>query len=164
VLRRVVGTPVPPPPANVGSIPADDVVPDGLTVRRRLEAHRKNASCANCHARIDPLGFALEPFDPLGRWRDAYGDGQPIDASGTLRDGTTVSGPEGLRDFLRRENAQFYRTISTRLLGYALGRPEMASDRPLIEQMTDELVGGGRIADLVVRIVTSGQFRNQRSQ
>ena len=76
VLRRIVGTPVPPPPADVGSIPADDVLADGLTVRQRLEAHRKNASCANCHARIDPLGFALEPFDPLGRWRDAYGDGQ----------------------------------------------------------------------------------------
>ena len=130
VLRRVVGTPVPPPPANVGSIPADDVLPDGLTVRQRLEAHRKNASCINCHARIDPLGFALEPFDPLGRWRDAYGDGRPIDASGTLRDGTTVSGPDGLRNYLRREKTQFHRTISTKLLGYALGRPELASDRP----------------------------------
>ncbi|MGE5757184.1 MAG: DUF1592 domain-containing protein, partial [Planctomycetaceae bacterium] len=164
VLRRVVGTPVPPPPANVGSIPADDVLPDGLTVRQRLEAHRKNASCVNCHARIDPLGFALEPFDPLGRWRDAYGDGRPIDASGTLRDGTTLSGPEGLRDYLRREKAQFHRTISTKLLGYALGRPEMASDRPSIEVMMDDLAKGGHFADLVVWIVTSGQFRNQRSE
>ena len=116
---------------------------DGLTVRQRLEAHRKNASCVNCHARIDPLGFALEPFDPLGRWRDAYGDGQPIDPSGTLRDGTTVSGPDGLRDYLRREEAQFHRTVSVKLLGYALGRAEMVSDRPLIEQMTDDLARGG---------------------
>jgi Protein of unknown function (DUF1592)/Protein of unknown function (DUF1588)/Protein of unknown function (DUF1585)/Protein of unknown function (DUF1595) len=164
VLRRVVGTPVPPPPADVGSIPADEVLPDGLTVRQRLEAHRTNRSCANCHARIDPLGFALEPFDPLGRWREAYGDGRPIDPSGTLRDGAAVSGPEGLRDYLRREEAKFHRTVGVKLLGYALGRPEMVSDRPLIERMTDGLARGGRVSDLVVRIVTSEQFRNQRSQ
>ena len=75
VLRRVVGTPVPPPPADVGSIPADDRSSDGLTVRQRLEAHRSDASCMNCHSRIDPLGFALEHYDPIGRWRDAYATG-----------------------------------------------------------------------------------------
>ncbi len=164
VLRRIVGTPVPPPPANVGSIPADDVLADGLTVRQRLEAHRKNASCANCHARIDPLGFALESYDPLGRWRDTYGDGKSIDPSGTLRDGTTVSGPDGLRDYLRREASNFHRTVSAKLLGYGLGRAGMISDRPLIERMTDGLAHGDRFGDLVVRIVTSEQFRNQRSQ
>jgi hypothetical protein len=118
------------------------VLSDGLTLRQRLEAHRKNTSCANCHARIDPLGFALEPFDPVGRWRDAYGDGRPIDASGALRDGTNASGPEGLRDYLRREEAMFHRTVSVKLLGYALGRAEIASDRPLIERMTDGLAQG----------------------
>ncbi|MFO0889669.1 MAG: DUF1592 domain-containing protein [Isosphaeraceae bacterium] len=164
VLRRVVGTPVPPPPANVGSIPADEVLSDGLTVRQRLEAHRKNASCANCHARIDPLGFALEPYDALGRWRESYGDGRPIDAADTLGDGTTVSGPDGLRSYLRRQRGQFHRTISAKLLGYALGRPELASDRPAIERMTADLGGGGRFADLVVRIVTSRQFRDRRSE
>jgi hypothetical protein len=164
VLRRIVGTPVPPPPANVGSIPADDVLTDGLTVRQRLEAHRKVTSCANCHARIDPLGFALEPYDPLGRWRDAYGDGKPIDPSGTLRDGTTVSGPEGLRDYLRREGSKFHQTVSVKLLGYALGRAGMVSDRPLIERMTHGLARGDRFGDLIVRVVTSEQFRNQRLQ
>ncbi len=164
VLRRIVGTPVPPPPANVGSIPADDVLADGLTVRQRLEAHRKDRSCANCHARMDPLGFALEPYDPLGRWRSAYGDGKPIDATGTLRDGTTVSGPEGLRDYLRREGSKFHQTVSTRLVGYALGRAEMVTDRPLIERMTDVLARGGRFGELVVQVVTSEQFRNRRSQ
>ncbi|MFO0949738.1 MAG: DUF1592 domain-containing protein [Isosphaeraceae bacterium] len=163
VLRRVVGTPVPPPPANVGSIPADDVLSDGLTVRQRLEAHRQNASCVNCHSRIDPLGFALEPYDPLGRWRETYGDGRPVDVSGTLRDGTTVSGPDGLRDYLRRERPQFHRNLSTKLLGYALGRAELASDRPTIEEMAADLAREGRFADLVVRVVTSRQFRNQRA-
>src|SRR5262249_37375426 len=144
--------------------PADDALADGLTVRQRLEAHRREASCVNCHSRIDPLGFALEPFDPIGRWRDAYRDGRPIDASGTLRDGTTVSGPGGLRDYLRREKAQCHRTICTKLLGYALGRPELVSDRPLIEPMVGDLAEGGRFSALVVRIVTSEQFRKRRTE
>jgi hypothetical protein len=164
VLRRIVGTPVPPPPADVGSIPADDVLADGLTTRQRLEAHRTAASCANCHSRIDPLGFALEPFDPIGRWRDAYRDGRPIDASGTLRDGTTVSGPDGLREYLGRERPQFHRTVAAKLLGYALGRPEMVTDRPLIAGLTRDLAGGGRVSDLVARIVASEQFRHRRSE
>src|SRR5262249_51160804 len=108
--------------------------------------------------------FALEPYDPLGRWREAYGDGKPIDRSGILGDGTTVSGPEGLRGYLRRERSNFHRTISIKLLGYALGRAEMVSDRPLIERMTEGLARGERIGDIVVRIVTSEQFRNQRTQ
>ena len=109
--------------------------PIELTLRRRLEVHRSSATCNNCHSRIDPLGFALEHYDPIGRWRDAYRDGQKIEASGTLNDGTTVSGPDGLRDYLRREKTQFHRTISVKLLGYALGRSELASDRPLIDVM-----------------------------
>jgi hypothetical protein len=163
VLRRVVGTPVPPPPADAGSIPADDVQSDGLTLRRRLEAHRANSSCVNCHARIDPLGFALENFDPVGRWRDEYRDGQPIDAAGTLADGTVIAGPVGLRDYLRRERAGFYRTISVKLLGYALGRSVSAADRPLIERLMHELDEGAVFSDLVVRIVLSRQFLNQRA-
>ncbi len=164
VMRRVIGTPVPPPPADVGSILADDVLTDGLTVRQRLEAHRTNRSCANCHARIDPLGFALEQFDPIGRWRDVYRDGQAIDPSGTLNDGTTLTGPEGLRDYLRREKAHFYRTLCTKLLGYALGRSELASDRPLIEEMIRDIEEGRGFSDLVARVVSSKQFRNQHAE
>jgi hypothetical protein len=162
VLRRLIGTPVPPPPADAGSIPADEVLADGLTVRQRLEAHRANPSCVNCHARIDALGFALEQFDPIGRWRDSYRDGQRVDPSGTLADGTALTGPDGLRDYLRRERGQFHRTISAKLLGYALGRTETITDRPLIERMTRDLDEGGRFSDLVLRIVSSKQFQHQR--
>ncbi len=162
VLRRVIGTPVSPPPADAGSIAADDVLADGLTVRKRLEAHRTDASCINCHSRIDPLGFALEHYDPIGRWRDEYRDGQPIDSSGTLNDGTEIVGLDGVRQFLRRELPQFERTLAEKLLGYALGRSEMASDRPLIEQMLADLKEDGRFSDLVVRIVTSKQFCYRR--
>ncbi|MCZ6698582.1 MAG: DUF1592 domain-containing protein [Planctomycetota bacterium] len=164
VLRRIVGTPVLPPPADAGSIPADDVLADGFTVRQRLEAHRSDASCANCHSRIDPLGFALEHYDTIGRWRDTYRDGQKIDSSGILSDGTKISGPDGLRDYLHREKKQFYRTLCAKLLGYALGRVELAYDRPLIEGMMDDTEEDGRFSKLVVRIVMSPQFRNQRSE
>lgn len=163
ILRRVLGTPVPPPPPDAGSIPADDVLSDGKTVRQRLQAHRRDASCANCHSRIDPLGFALEHFDAVGRWRDRYRDGQPIDASGVLKDGTRISGPNGLRQYLHRNEKQFRHTLCAKLLGYALGRSRIASDRPLIEKMLGDLENDGRFSKLVVRIVTSRQFRHQRA-
>ncbi|HMC11402.1 MAG TPA: DUF1592 domain-containing protein, partial [Pirellulaceae bacterium] len=90
ILRRVLDTPVPPPPANAGSIAADDTPADGKTVRQRLEAHRQDATCVNCHSRIDPLGFALEHYDSLGRWRATYRNGEPIDDSLSVGDGPLV--------------------------------------------------------------------------
>jgi mono/diheme cytochrome c family protein len=162
ILRRLLGTPVPTPPADVGSIAADDVDDDGLTVRKRLEAHRTAAACVNCHSRIDPLGFAMEGFDPIGRWRDAYRDGQPIDASGTLAGGAKIDGVDGLRAYLRTQEPQFQRNLSTRLLGYALGRTELASDRPLVESMLEGLGEDGRFSNLALKIVTSRQFGYRR--
>ena len=73
ILKRVLGTPTPPPPADAGSIPAEESTGDGLTLRERLEVHRSDDSCVNCHMRIDPLGFALEQYDPIGQWRRATG-------------------------------------------------------------------------------------------
>jgi Protein of unknown function (DUF1592)/Protein of unknown function (DUF1588)/Protein of unknown function (DUF1587)/Protein of unknown function (DUF1585)/Protein of unknown function (DUF1595) len=162
VLRRVIGTPVPPPPADAGSIAADDAGADGLTVRQRLEAHRTNRTCINCHSRIDPLGFALEHYDPLGRWRDQYRDGRPIDSSGVLSDGTKIDGLDGLRRYLRGQQPQFERNLCDKLLGYTLGRAELASDRPLIDEMLSDLKREGGFSNLVVRIVTSKQFRYRR--
>jgi hypothetical protein len=163
VLRRLLGTPVPPPPADAGSIAADDILADRLTVRQRLEAHRTSAVCANCHSRIDPLGFALENFDPIGRWRETYRDGQKIDDGGTLSDGTNVNGLEGLRNYLHRQQSQFHRTLATKLLGFALGRAELATDQPLINRMEEELRGSGTISGIVQLIATSQQFNSRRS-
>lgn len=164
ILRRVIGAPVPAPPADAGSIPADDVLADGLTVRERLEVHRRDPSCANCHSRIDPLGFALEHFDSIGRWRDTYRDGQTIETTGIMNDGTEISELEGLLHYLQRNEALFARNLSAKLLGYALGRTELVSDRPLLEQMAAGVKSDDRFSNLILQIVTSRQFRNQRGR
>lgn len=164
VLRRVLGTPTPPPPADAGSIPPEEVLPDGLTVRERLEAHRSDTSCVNCHTKIDPLGFALEHFNPVGQWRASYRDGGKIDTTGILDDGTEIADFDGLSHYLRREKATFYRNFCRKLLGYALGRSEIVSDRLLIDKMLGALENDNRFSSLISLIVTSDQFRNQRGQ
>lgn len=164
VLRRILGTPTPPPPADVGSIPAEEVLPDGLTVRERLEAHRLDSSCVNCHTKIDPLGFALENFNPVGQWRASYGDGGKIDTMGILDDGTEIADFDGLSEYLKREKATFHRNFSRKLLGYALGRREIISDRLLIDKMLETLEDDKRISTLISLIVKSDQFRHQRGQ
>jgi hypothetical protein len=105
----------------------------------------------------------LENFDPIGRWRETYRDGQKIDAEGTLSDGTNVKGLEGLQNYLDRQQSQFHRTLATKLLGYALGRAELATDQPLIDRMQENLQGSGTIAEVVQLIATSQQFNYRRS-
>jgi hypothetical protein len=160
VLRRILGTPTPPPPADAGSIPADDKLFGGLSVRDRLEAHKRNATCANCHARIDPLGFPLEHYDSIGRWREQYPDGKPIWDSGTLTDQRQISGVDGLLDYLRGKEDQVLLTLAHKLIGYALGRTVMASDQPLADRMA-KAGGAAGFSQLVAEIATSKQFRNR---
>ena len=159
ILRRVLGTPVPPPPPDAGSISPDDQPGDGLSVKGRLDAHRREASCANCHSRIDPLGFALEQFDPIGRLRTQYRNGAKIDASGVLRDGTEIDSFSGLNDYIATQRDLFYRNLCRKLIGYALGRGIVIGDLMLTEEMVADLQQGAGVAQLVERIVTSRQFR-----
>jgi len=163
VLRRIIGTPVPPPPPDAGSIPADDKLFGGLSVKDRLQAHKRNATCANCHTRIDPLGFSLEHYDSTGRWRDQYSDGKPIDDTGTLSDQTQIAGVKGLLGYLQTKDTLVRRTLSWKLLGYAFGRTVMASDQPLIEQMAAH-GPDTKFSELVTAIVTSDQFRNHQAK
>ncbi|MBX5494976.1 MAG: DUF1592 domain-containing protein, partial [Bryobacteraceae bacterium] len=163
VLRRVLGTPTPPPPADAGSIPADDKLFGGLTVRERLEAHKRNAACASCHTRIDPLGFPLERYDAVGRWREQYPDGKPIHDAGELADKTEIAGVSGLLKYLESQEQQVLRNFSNKLLGYALGRTILASDRPLIQKLT-KMGGEASFSDLAAEIVTSRQFRYRRER
>jgi hypothetical protein len=160
VLRRILGFATPPPPADAGSIPADDKLFGGMTVKQRLEVHKRNATCANCHLRIDPLGFAFERYDSTGRWREKYGDGKPIEDSAALADKTEIAGVDGLLNYLSKSEDQVMRTLSQKLLGYALGRTVLISDRPLIDRL---IAAGGQatIAQLAGEIATSPQFRNR---
>lgn len=159
VLRRILGTPTPPPPPDAGTIPSDDKLFGGLSVRDRLAAHKRNATCATCHTRIDPLGFPLEHFDSTGRWRDQYSDGKPIDDNGELANKSIIPGVKGLLDYLHTQQDKVQLTLSHKLLGYALGRTVQGSDTVLVDKM---VAAGDKatIADLASLIVTSGQFRN----
>lgn len=160
ILRRILGTPTPPPPANAGVIPGDDAAFNGLTLRERLAQHKRSATCATCHLRIDPLGFPLEGFDAVGRPRDRYSDGKAIDLTGEFADKTTIVGTAGLLKYLENKDKDVLTTLSRKMLGYALGRTVMASDRPLLNAMVAS-GGGATFADLAVKIVTSRQFRNR---
>ena len=163
VLRRILGTPTPPPPADAGTIPADDQTFKGLTLRERLAEHKRNASCASCHLRIDPLGFPLEGFDAVGRSRQQYADGKAVDVTGELPDKSTIVGTEGLIEYLKGRDQQVMTTLSRKMIGYALGRTVMLSDRPLIREMTSA-GGSASFSDLAVKIVTSRQFRNRAEE
>lgn len=153
VLRRVLGTPTPPPPPNAGTLPADDKAFAGATIRERLAAHQRNATCAGCHSRIDPLGFPFEKYDPVGRMRMTYADGKPIDDSSK-----TGTGVEGLIQYLRTQERQVQKNMAQKLLGYALGRTMLAGDQVLIQKLA-AAGGDATFAQLATEIVSSKQFR-----
>ncbi|MSU49159.1 MAG: DUF1592 domain-containing protein [Opitutus sp.] len=163
LLRRILGTPTPPPPADAGSLPGDPQAFGGLTLRARLTEHKRNATCANCHLRIDPLGFPLEGFDAVGRTRTMYQDGLPVDVTGEFADQTTIVGTEGLLTYLQTKDAQVMKTLAKKMLGYALGRTVLASDRALIGELT-AAGGNATFSDLATKIVGSRQFRNRQGQ
>lgn len=163
VLRRILGTPTPPPPADAGVLPADDKSFGGLSIKARLAEHQRNAQCAACHSKIDPLGFPFERYDAVGRLRDKYADGKPVEDTTTTADKRDIAGVEGLVQYLKVQEPQVMRTMSQKLIGYALGRTVLASDQPLI----DRLIQAGSQASfsqLATEIVTSAQFRFRRGQ
>jgi hypothetical protein len=163
VLEQLLGTPPPPPPPNVPSL-KDDASTKALTMRQRMEQHRSNPTCAVCHKMMDPLGFSLENFDGLGRWRDSTGIGTgPIDSSGVLPDGTTFDGPAGLREVLVSKRDLFVETFTERLLTYALGRGVEAYDRPAIRKIAREAAPDDqRWSAVILGIVNSAPFQMRR--
>ncbi|MDB4532585.1 DUF1588 domain-containing protein, partial [bacterium] len=133
VLENILGTPAPPPPPDIPSL--DDVSVDAsLSMRDKLAKHRADPACASCHDRMDPVGFALESFDAVGRWRD-FENGAAIDISGGLPDGRTVTGLADLEEGLLEKPHLFARTISEKLLTFALGRGLEAHDAPAIREI-----------------------------
>jgi hypothetical protein len=163
VMEQLLGTPPPPPPANVPSLKEDPVVRT-MTMRERMEEHRANPTCAVCHRTMDPLGFSLENFDGLGRWRDTTGAGTgAIDASGVLPDGAKFNGPEGLRELLVSRKDQFVDVFTERLLTYALGRGVEAYDQPAIRKITrDAALQDNRWSSIILNIVKSTPFQMRK--
>ncbi len=138
ILETLLGEPTPPPPPDVPELEEHPEEETAQTLRQRLEAHRANPTCATCHDRIDPLGFSLENYDVLGRWRTEE-SGQPIDASGTLPDGTAFSGPEELKAILMARKDQVMRQFTKKMLGYALGRGLTYEDFATVDAIVEDL-------------------------
>jgi hypothetical protein len=164
LLDNVLGAPPPPPPRDVPALGDNEGARAGLSVRERMEQHRKNPVCASCHARMDPLGFALENFDAIGKWRDTEENGSAIDPSGAMPDGATFRGPLELRRTLLAKREQFAMTIVEKLLTYALGRGIDFSDQPTIRSiMRTAREHDYRWSAIVLAIVNSTPFQMRRA-
>jgi hypothetical protein len=166
VVETLLGEKLPRPPPDVPKLPEEEAAGDGLTTRQRVEAHAKNASCAVCHVRIDPFGFALESYDAIGRRRDKDAGGHRVDTHARLKDGTEFDGIDGLRTYLlTKKRDVFVRLFCRKLLGYALGRSVTLSDTALLDEMIGELQkNDGRLSAAVLAIVRSPQFRMIRGR
>ncbi len=162
VLDSILGTPPPPPPPNVPSLEDASNPASAKTVRERLTQHRENAVCASCHSRIDGLGFALENYDAIGRWRDQDA-GKPVDNSGELADGTKFHGPDQLKKTLLERKDLFVRNLTRRMLGYALGRGLSLKDSCTVDAIVAKLKENDyKSQTLIEEIVVSMPFRYQR--
>jgi hypothetical protein len=161
VLESLLGTPPPPPPPNVPALPEDHTGAAPTSVRERLTQHRANPVCASCHTRIDPLGFALENFDALGRWRDQDG-GKPVDSSAELADGTKIQGPEQLKAYLLDRKDLVIRNLAGKMLGYALGRGLTPKDSCVVDDIMSQVKANNYSAQtLIEATVLSVPFRYQ---
>jgi hypothetical protein len=162
ILDNLLGTPPPPPPPDAGELPADDKSSEGLSFREQLELHRTRPSCAGCHEKIDPLGFGLENFDAIGRWRTKDSNGKPLDSLATLPGDITFSTPAELKQLLAASDELFVRNLARKMLGYALGRPLEYYDEPVISGLVRDLRRDGMKArSLVQALVASEPFRNR---
>jgi len=134
ILEQFLGAPPPPPPPNVPELPTDAEDVSAASLRKRMEVHRQNPACASCHAKMDPIGFALENFDATGAYRTKDGSFD-IDASGQFDDGSSFSGPGDLKSILLGKPEDFVRCLTEKMLTYALGRGVEYYDRPTIEKI-----------------------------
>ena len=161
ILETLLGTPPPPPPPDVPDLKEEHAGEAPRTLRERLEEHRRNAVCASCHARIDPLGFPLENYDVLGRWRTEDA-GKPIDTAGELPDGTKIGDVAALKKVLLERKVAFFRHLTSKLLGYALGRGLTPADACTVDRIADSLEGEQFKSQALIRgIVLSVPFRYQ---
>ncbi len=166
VVHHLLDQHIPPPPPGVVALPAKETDTSGKTIRQLLAAHTEEARCANCHRRFDALGLAMEGFDAIGGARGKDLAGRPIDNLVELPSGRQARGVPELAQYLASDRAdQFTQTLGRKLLGYALGRSLLLSDRPLLERLQARLKQNDyRFGELFETIVASPQFRNERCQ
>ena len=162
ILENIIGVAPAPPPDDVPALSDEEHPEKPRSGREALKQHRANPACASCHRVLDPLGFALENYDAVGAWRTRDGGtlGSPIDASGQLVDGTQVDGVVALRKALVRQPEMFVRTMTEKLLTYAVGRGLGASDMPVVRSIArDRPLGYYRFSSLVLGVVNSVPFQ-----
>lgn len=165
ILETLLGTPVPPPPPDVPPLETAAAKKRKITMRQQLLEHRANPACSACHNLMDPIGFGLENFDWLGRWRDAEEGGQPLDTAGTMPSGEKFNGPTELRQVLLNRKDEFLRHLTGKVLGYALGRSLYDADQCTIQSIADKLDRGEYRARTMIReVVLSPQFRNSQGK
>jgi hypothetical protein len=163
ILQNLLGAAPPPPPPDVPPLD-EQAASTSASLREQLAQHRSNSVCASCHSRMDPLGFGLENYDAIGRWRTLDG-GQPVDASGTLPSGESFSTPAQLRQILKGMLPDVARCLTEKMLTYALGRGLQGHDRPTVRQLTQRLAARGYgLQSLVHEIVRSAPFRSRRAE
>ena len=164
-LDKLLGTPPPPPPPNAGSLPDTDKPHKGLSFRKQLEKHRQQASCAGCHAKIDPLGFGLENFDAIGRWRVTDSGGKALDTKSILPNGKTFHTPYELKRILLDDNALFVRNFAKQMLTYAIGRELEYYDQPLLNELVATLRKQKMSSEaLILGIVQSRPFTHRSKE
>ena len=157
ILENFIGMPSKPPPPDVPVLD-ENKVNASLSIRERLAAHRANPACANCHDRMDPIGFALENFDAVGRWRE-FEDGRAIDVAGGLPDGSTFDGVAKLEDGLLSRPELFVRTLTEKLLTYALGRGVELHDAPAVRKIVAEAkLENYRVSSIILGVTQSVPF------
>jgi hypothetical protein len=162
ILTQILGTPPPEPPADVSLLPDDDRAVRATTFRKSLEQHRTDRNCKSCHERVDPLGFGLENFDAIGRWRTHQND-KPVDANGVLPDGRKFSSPAGLKKILLEEKENFIHVMVDKLLSYALGRDLSPYDRQSIHAISRKVIAdNGRINTAIFEVVRSYPFQYRK--
>ena len=163
VLENILGTPPPPPPADVPPLEAT-IEGQALSMREAMEQHRANPVCASCHRVMDPPGLSLEHYDAIGRWRDTDGNGDEIDASGVLPDGSEFDGPAGLREALLRHPDRFVTTVTEKLLTYALGRGVEYYDAPAVRAIIREAAAHDhKLTSVIIGVVKSVPFQMRRT-
>jgi hypothetical protein len=164
VLENLLDSPPPPPPPNVPSLVTESAAGQALSMREAMIRHRANPACASCHARMDPIGFAMENFDAVGRWREDD-SGKPIDVVSALPDGTRIDGIAGVKQMLLKNPDQFVEAVASKLLMFGLGRNIQYYDGPAVRAIArDSATQDHSFASLVLGVVNSMPFQNRMTR